>query len=616
MNSGWQDKFLIAKVFFKGNMDQKTGITSTSLFLFRSYKEFIGNKIYVILSLTIIAVLLEGFGFTLLMPLIESLGGQLNDSSNIFIDLIEDYFLLLGPDYRDESLLLLMCAIFLIKGIFIFLAGSYKAFLMAEFVRSIKFNMFKGFGHMSYLYYTESTSGHFINILNTQVNISIKAFGSFITMLTQLVMTVIYTLMALLVALKFGILILLIGSFLLLLFRSLNTYLNNLSNLIVKQQTEQSKLSIDYLQSLVYLKSTNQTKEISGKFNNSISTLKEFDTKRGIADSFTGSIREPLSVLIVLFILYYEVVLVGNPLAPLLVSILFIYRGLSSANTVQHNFQMTVDRMGALRSVIDELGALKQNAEKDGGIEKNDFNDSISFHRVSYGYEKEYILQDLNFEIKKNQSVAFVGKSGSGKSTILNLITLALEPNEGILKVDGVDSTNLKKSSWRGLVGYVSQESAMFNDTVENNITLWREDVNSPEVKDRIIRVCKEAHMHDFIMSLPEGYKTKVGDRAIKLSGGQRQRLFIARELFREPEILIFDEATSALDTKTEIDIQKTLHGLKDRITLIIVAHRLSTIKNVDNIHVIRDKKIIESGTYKELSENQQSSFKEFLDPS
>ncbi len=597
-------------------MSQKTGIISTSLFLFRSYEEFIGNKIYLILSLTIIAVILEGFGFTLLMPLIESLGGETNDSSSIYLDLIDDYLLLLGPDYRDESLLLLMCVIFLLKGIFIFLAGSYKAFLMAEFVRSIKSSMFRGIVGMNYLYYTESTSGHFVNILNTQVNISIKAFGSFITMLTQLVMTVVYIIMALIVALKFGILILLIGSFLLLLFRSLNAYLNNLSNLIVKQQTIQSKLSIDFLQSLVYLKSTNQTKKISDKFNKSISTLKQFDTTRGVADSFTNSIREPLAVLIILFILYYEVVFIGNPLAPLLVSILFIYRGLSSANTVQHNFQMTIDRMGALRSVIDELGALKLNTERDGIIEKNDFNYCISFQRVSYGYQSEYILQDLNFEIKKNQSVAFVGKSGSGKSTILNLITLALEPNKGTIKIDGVDAANLRKSLWRGLVGYVSQESAMFNDTVENNITLWQEDANFQEVKERIIRVCKEAHIHDFIMSLPEGYKTNVGDRAIKLSGGQRQRLFIARELFREPEILIFDEATSALDGKTEVDIQKTLDGLKEKITLIIVAHRLSTIKNVDNIHVIKDKTIVESGTYQELSKNQQSSFKEFLDPS
>ena len=597
-------------------MSQKTGIISTSLFLFRSYEEFIGNKIYLILSLTIIAVILEGFGFTLLMPLIESLGGETNDSSSIYLDLIDDYLLLLGPDYRDESLLLLMCVIFLLKGIFIFLAGSYKAFLMAEFVRSIKSSMFRGIVGMNYLYYTESTSGHFVNILNTQVNISIKAFGSFITMLTQLVMTVVYIIMALIVALKFGILILLIGSFLLLLFRSLNAYLNNLSNLIVKQQTIQSKLSIDFLQSLVYLKSTNQTKKISDKFNNSISTLKQFDTTRGVADSFTNSIREPLAVLIILFILYYEVVFIGNPLAPLLVSILFIYRGLSSANTVQHNFQMTIDRMGALRSVIDELGALKLNTERDGIIEKNDFNYCISFQRVSYGYQSEYILQDLNFEIKKNQSVAFVGKSGSGKSTILNLITLALEPNKGTIKIDGVDAANLRKSLWRGLVGYVSQESAMFNDTVENNITLWQEDANFQEVKERIIRVCKEAHIHDFIMSLPEGYKTNVGDRAIKLSGGQRQRLFIARELFRGPEILIFDEATSALDGKTEVDIQKTLDGLKEKITLIIVAHRLSTIKNVDNIHVIKDKTIVESGTYQELSKNQQSSFKEFLDPS
>ena len=150
-------------------MSQKTGIISTSLFLFRSYEEFIGNKIYLILSLTIIAVILEGFGFTLLMPLIESLGGEINDSSSIYLDLIDDYLLLLGPDYRDESLLLLMCVIFLLKGIFIFLAGSYKAFLMAEFVRSIKSSMFRGIVGMNYLYYTESTSGHFVNILNTQV---------------------------------------------------------------------------------------------------------------------------------------------------------------------------------------------------------------------------------------------------------------------------------------------------------------------------------------------------------------------------------------------------------------------------------------------------------------
>ena len=258
----------------------------------------------------------------------------------------------------------------------------------------------------------------------------------------------------------------------------------------------------------------------------------------------------------------------------------------------------------------------KVNQSNNGSNKIIQFNKSIKFKNVTFSYEDsiQNVLKDVSLEIPSKSSVALVGRSGSGKTTLVDLITLINEGYGGEISIDGIQADSIDKSSWRRQIGYVSQDTIIFDDTIANNISMWSGDINSS--KDCLSKI-KEAAAHanilSFIESLPDGFNTLVGDRGILLSGGQRQRIFIARELYRKPNLLILDEATSALDSESEKSIQESIDFLSGKITVIIIAHRLSTIKKVDQIYLIEDGNIIERGKYQKLKSDSNSKFSKLV---
>lgn len=236
--------------------------------------------------------------------------------------------------------------------------------------------------------------------------------------------------------------------------------------------------------------------------------------------------------------------------------------------------------------------------ESENPKEIKSFNHSIEFKNVTFSYNSEKtILKNINISIPKGSSVALVGQSGSGKTTIANLIPRFYEPKQGEITIDGIAIKDYKLADLRGLIGIVTQESLLFNDTVFNNIAFG---IENPD-KEKVIEAAKLANAHEFIMDLENGYETNIGDQGGKLSGGQRQRLCIARAIMKNPEILILDEATSALDTESERLVQEALSNLMKDRTSLVIAHRLSTIKNSDNIIVLNEGRIVESGKHDEL---------------
>jgi len=229
-------------------------------------------------------------------------------------------------------------------------------------------------------------------------------------------------------------------------------------------------------------------------------------------------------------------------------------------------------------------------------IEK--FNDRIVYENVFFSYnENDDVVTDISFEVKKGEVVAFVGPSGGGKSTLLDLLPRFYDPQKGRITIDGIDIKNLQLSSLRHLMGIVTQETILFNDSVLNNIAYGQNGIPL----DRVVEAARMANAHEFIENMENGYETQVGNRGARLSGGQRQRLAIARALLKNPQVLIFDEATSALDTESEVLVQDAINRLMAGRTSLVVAHRLSTIKNADRIMVIDEGRIVESGSHQEL---------------
>lgn len=250
--------------------------------------------------------------------------------------------------------------------------------------------------------------------------------------------------------------------------------------------------------------------------------------------------------------------------------------------------------------------------EKDNAKPISQFNSQIEFKNVSFAYRKGdsgYVLKNINLSIPKGKTIALVGQSGSGKTTLADMIPRFYDVDEGELLIDSVNLKDLKIKELRGLIGMVSQESILFNDTVFNNIAFG---INSASKED-VIKAAKIANAHDFIVALPDGYDTNIGDRGGKLSGGQRQRLSIARAVLKNPPILILDEATSALDTESEKLVQDALSNLMQNRTSIVIAHRLSTIANADEIIVLQYGEIAERGNHNQLIQ-QNGIYKKLCD--
>jgi subfamily B ATP-binding cassette protein MsbA len=224
-------------------------------------------------------------------------------------------------------------------------------------------------------------------------------------------------------------------------------------------------------------------------------------------------------------------------------------------------------------------------------------NNKIEFKNLSFKYENTEVLANINFSIGKGKMVALVGQSGGGKSTLADLLVRFYDIENGDILIDNTNIKEIALTDLRNLMGIVSQESILFNDTIYNNIRLGKIDAT----KDEIIAAAKVANAHNFILETENGYQTNIGDRGNKLSGGQKQRLSIARAILKNPEILILDEATSSLDTESEKLVQEALENLMHSRTSLVIAHRLSTIKNADEIIVLDGGKIIERGTHQEL---------------
>ena len=351
------------------------------------------------------------------------------------------------------------------------------------------------------------------------------------------------------------------------------------------------------------VKVLNSTDVFMKKFDKRVSEVNDKNIKLTIKNNkfylFSEEINEVLD-----YLFYFIGVMLTNfnLLTASNFVVLYMYR-----SKTRYLFTYIVSMMESIKTfnfsanrVYEIIDGEKFSKEKFGNIKLNHINGDFEFKNVSFAYKKEKeILHNISFKVKANTTVAFVGKSGSGKSTIFSLLNKLYNVDDGKIFIDGYDINTLTKDSIRNNMSIITQNPYIFNLSIRDNLLLVKEKVSEKEM----IKACKTACLHDFIMSLPNGYDTIVGEGGITLSGGERQRLAIARALIKKTEIILFDEATSALDNETQEKIQKAIHNLKGKYTILIIAHRLSTIVNSDKIIMIDKGKIVGEGTHKYLME-------------
>ena len=273
------------------------------------------------------------------------------------------------------------------------------------------------------------------------------------------------------------------------------------------------------------------------------------------------------------------------------------YGILTPAKAISKASYKVKNGIAAADRVFEVLESEDSMSDEENAKFLSEFNKSIALKNIVFKYEKENVLNDFSFSVKKGQTVALVGQSGSGKSTIANLLTRFYDVNEGSIEIDGVDIKKFTKKSLRSQIGLVTQDSILFNNSIKNNLLIGNENATN----DEIIEALKVANAWEFVTELPGGIDANIGDAGNSLSGGQKQRLSIARAVLKNAPIMILDEATSALDTESERLVQEALENMMKNRTSIVIAHRLSTIQNADQIIVMKQGKIVEQGKHQEL---------------
>ena len=556
--------------------------------------------------LTILVAISDSLGITMIMPLLQSFDvDQGEEGKESFLFEVTDFF---GVTDSIEGVLMLIFCLFLVKAIFRFFTGYYNSYLGRKLYRFLKLEFLDKLLGVDYKYFSKYNTGHYTAIMTGHTRRLITSFNQFVLFVTSTVMAIAYMVTASLISWPIAISTVVFGGLIILIFRWPNKYLRKLSQLQAKEQKVMGQVTIQAIHALKYLVSTATHPPVRKQFAKSTEALVGYNFGVQMVAAAISASKELVSITVLIAIIILEVFVLGNKISEVLVVILLFYRSVNQLIGIQSSWLNLVGCTGFIESVDTEFANLKAHQVTDEGEEfSKDLNQvSIEAQQLSFKYDDDLslVLKDLNFRIEPNTSVAFVGPSGAGKTTLVDLLTGLLRDYDGKLLIGDVDFKDYKSESIRRRIGYVSQDLTVFDDSIKNNITLFDEDADIEAVK----AAARAAFADDFIEALSDGYETTIGDKGMRISGGQKQRLFIARELYKNPELLILDEATSALDTKSENYIRESIDQLKGKITVVIIAHRLSTIKNVDRIFVLEDGALIEQGDYEELTRGQGDS--------
>ena len=357
------------------------------------------------------------------------------------------------------------------------------------------------------------------------------------------------------------------------------------------------------LSGLRIIKSFNAEEKAIGRFQNENQNYRLIMNRLMWRRHLAHPASEFLGTIVIVIVLWYggRIILGGNDssltAAEFIGYMVFFYGIINPAKAFSTALYSVEKGLASMQRIDHVLAAELTIVDKKDAKDIESFEKNIAYKNVSFAYDKTQVLSNVSLNIPKGTTVALVGSSGSGKTTMVDLLPRFWDITSGNIEVDGTDIRDLKLKSLRNLIGNVNQEPILFNDTIRNNIAFGLEDVSD----EAVIQAAKIANAHDFILGTENGYDTTIGDRGDKLSGGQKQRLSIARAILRNPPILILDEATSALDTESEKLVQEALENLMKNRTSLVIAHRLSTIKHANLICVLHEGKIVEQGTHEEL---------------
>jgi ABC-type multidrug transport system fused ATPase/permease subunit len=560
-------------------------------------------RIFVVLGLSTLVGIMDGLGIAMFLPLLEMVAqpdAEISGEQMGNLAFLIQGMQVLGISLNLTVILMVMLLFFSLKGLAKF-AEQYKSVIYQQFfIRNIRERNIQALANYDYYHFVNADAGRIQNTMSGEVGKVASAFKAYMSLMQQMVLLTVYTVLAFLANPQFALLVALGGVLTNLAFNKLYAATKRLSRELTKSNHGFQGLLIQQVAQFKYLKASGLIRGYANKLIKMVYEIEVSQRRIGILDSIMSGIREPLLIFVVVVVILIQVNVLGGVLGTIILSILFFYRALTAVMSLQSFWNNFLAQLGSLENIQQFTKELNQGKEKNGKIKVDRFNSDIVLKNVSFSYGDTQILDNISLKIPKNISIAIVGESGSGKTTLLNIITGLLKPSTGTLTIDGVDVINLDISTFQKRVGYITQDTVIFNDTIYNNVTFWAP--KTPENVAKFEESLRKASIWNFVIKEQVNKEeTQLGNNGINLSGGQKQRISIARELFKDVDFLFLDEATSALDSETEREIQDNIDQLRGKYTIVMIAHRLSTIKNADTVVVMSKGCIERVGSYKEL---------------
>ncbi|MAT89289.1 MAG: antibiotic ABC transporter ATP-binding protein [Flavobacteriaceae bacterium] len=507
-----------------------------------------------------------------------------------------------GTDDVLIFMILLVITMFFLKNVFGYLAMFFITFLRNGVLKDLRDELYKKTVDLPVSYYSEKRKGDTIARITNDVLEIQHSFLSILELIVRDPLTILFAIVAMLfISAKLTLFVFIfipISGFII---SAIGKSLKSKSDRVQSEQGYFLSLLEETLGGLKIIKGFNAEGLFYKKFQSSTDRLFKFANTLLNRQNLASPTSEFLGIITIAVLLWYggRMVLVDETLNAelFLVYMALAYQILTPAKSISKASYSIKKGNAAAERILSILETESKIQDAPEAIDKSGFTEAIAINNIHFKYDKEWVLKDFSLQVPKGSTVALVGQSGSGKSTLANLITRFYDVDKGSITIDGVAITAMTQASLRNLLGLVTQDSILFNDTVAGNLRVAKTDASEEDIIDAL----KVANAWEFVSELPEGIHTNIGDSGNKLSGGQKQRLSIARAVLKNPPIMILDEATSALDTESERLVQDALEKMMKNRTSVVIAHRLSTIQNADNIVVLSRGEIVEQGKHQEL---------------
>lgn len=579
---------------------------STATIIWRTFKKY-RLHMAVLVVLGFMGAILEGIGINAAVPLLSFLLDAQSTPLDGVTHILREFFEMVGVPFTFRFLLGFIVVLFLGRAVALAVFGYLRGWIIADFLYHETGAIMRKLFAASWPFLLGQKLGVVHSTMVRDLQRTSTLLGSVSQAIQSFTGFCIYLLVALNISPVMTLFTLVGGGVLLLVVRPFLSRTRRAGEDMSGTEKQLSQFITEHTMGMKSLKASGLEVRAMSAGDRLLGLLRRLQIRLALVSSLSGSLFQPFTILFIigLFAVTYQSPgfnLVSFAATLYLIQKIFTY--LESGQSALHIISELVPYAQQTITFKHELSVHKE--EKQPGTKPFVFEDEIAFRDVSLAYQDgERTLHDLIFKIGAGKTTALIGPSGGGKTSIADLMLRLFEPTEGEITLDGVPARDVSLAQWRSAFGYVSQDIFLFNGTIEDNIRFYRPELTTKDIEE----AARQANIYDFIMSLPDGFKTSTGDRGVMLSGGQRQRVVLARALVGKPKVLVLDEATSALDQESESLIQSSIKNLHGQVTVLIIAHRLSTVENADHILVLERGRVIEQGSPKELRANPDSYF-------